>query len=152
MTEEYRRAFERFRKNAAEEIRQRQIRVILLTGNGHRKGQSTIASELEKSWREMGKKVILTDLTFIGGPMTEENVRSCLDQYIERADLILIDGPSCDQSSDALVMADCADAMILVIREGQSQPDEIKKMFQSLQYANAKTLGYVLNICSNQEM
>ena len=81
--------------------------------------------------------------------MTEEKVRNSLNQYLEEADLILIDGPSCDQSADALILADCADAMIMVIREGQSQPDEIKEMFQSLQYANARPLGYVFNICSN---
>ena len=152
VTEEYRRAFELFRRNAAEEIRQHKSRVILLTGNGHRKGQSTIACELEKAWRKMGKKVILTDLTFIGSPLTEEKVRSSLDQCVDRADLILIDGPPCDQTSDSLVLADCADAMIMVIREGRSQPDELKEMFQSMQYANAKSFGYVLNICSNPEM
>lgn len=149
MTKEYQRAFDNFRQNVAEEIRQHQIKVLLLTGNGRRKGQSTIASELEKSWLNKGKKVILTNLALIEGPMTEEKVRCSLNQYLEEADLILIDGPSCDQSADALILADCADAMIMVIREGQSQPDEIKEMFQSLQYANARPLGYVFNICSN---
>ena len=151
VTEEYQRAFDRFRRTAAEKIRQRQSRVVLLTGSGHRKGQSTIAAELEKAWCEMGKTVILTDLTQIEGPLTEEKVRSFLDQSYEEADIILIDGPSCDQSADSLILADCADAMILVIREGQSQPDELREMFQSLLYANASSLGYVLNICSNTE-
>ena len=149
VTEEYQRAFNRFRKTVAEEIRQSQIRVILLTGSGHRKGQSTIVAELEKAWSKMGKKVFFTDLAFIEGPITEEKVRCALDQRYEEAELILIDGPACDQSADSLVLADCADAMIMVIREGQSQPNELKDMFQSLQYANAKPLGYVLNICNN---
>lgn len=146
---EYQRAFDGFRRNVAEEILQRQIRVLLLIGIGQQKGQSTIASELVESWRSMGKKVILADLALIDEPMTEEKVRSCLNQNLDEADLVLIDGPSCDQSADALILADCSDAMIFVIREGASQPDEIKEMFQSLQYANAKSLGYVLNICSN---
>ena len=149
VTEEYQRAFNRFRKTAAEEIRQCQSRVILLTGSGQRKGQSTIAAELEKAWSKMGKKVILTDFTLTEGPLTEEKVRSSLVQGAEEADLILIDGPSCDRSADSLVLADCADAVIVVIREGHSQPDELREMFQSLQYTNARTLGYVLNICSN---
>ena len=149
VTEEYQRAFNRFRKTAAEEIRQCQSRVILLTGSGQRKGQSTIAAELEKAWSKMGKKVILTDFTLTEGPLTEEKVRSSLVQGAEEADLILIDGPSCDQSADSLVLADCADAVIVVIREGHSQPDELREMFQSLQYTNARTLGYVLSICSN---
>ena len=149
VTEEYQRAFNRFRKTAAEEIRQCQSRVILLTGSGQRKGQSTIAAELGKAWSKMGKKVILTDFTLTEGPLTEEKVRSSLVQGAEEADLILIDGPSCDQSADSLVLADCADAVIVVIREGHSQPDELREMFQSLQYTNARTLGYVLNICSN---
>ena len=149
VTEEYKSAFDRFRKTVAEEIRRRQSRVILLTGSGHRKGQSTIAAELARAWRKMGKKVILTDFNPKEGPLTEEKVRSSLDQCLEEADLVLIDGPACDQSADSLVLADCADAMIMVIREGQSQPDELREMFQSLQYANARSLGYVLNICSN---
>ena len=149
VTEEYQRAFDSFRKNVAEEIQQSQSRVILLTGSGHKKGQSTIAAELENSWSKMGKKVFLTDLSLIEGPITEEKVQSSLGKNFEEADLILIDGPPYGQSADSLVLADCADAMIMVIREGQSQPDELKEMFQSLQYANAKPLGYVLNICSN---
>ena len=149
VTEEYQRAFDRFRRTVEEEIRKRQSRVVLLTGRGHRKGQSTIAAELEKTWRRMGKKVILTDLALIEAPLTEEKVCSFLDHCFEEADLILIDGPACDQSADSLILADCADAMIIVIREGQSQPDELRDMFQSLQYANARSLGYVLNICSN---
>lgn len=149
VTEEYQRAFDRFKRTAAEEIRQCQGKVIFLTGSGHRKGQSTIAAELEKAWRKMGEKVILTNLTPEEGLLTEEKVRSSLARCFEEADLILIDGPSCDQSADSLVLADCADAMIMVIREGQSQPDELREMFQSLQYAKARPLGYVLNMCSN---
>ena len=149
VTEEYQRAFKTFRRFLSEEIRQHNIRVLLLTGIGHRKGQSTIAIELEKAWLRMGKKVILTDMALNEGPVTEEKVRSSLNQCLEEADLILIDGPPCDQSADALILADCADAMIMVIREGASQPDEIKEMFQSLQYANASPLGYVLTLCNN---
>ena len=149
VTKEYQRAFDHFRRNVAEEIRQRQIRVILLTGIGHKRGQSTIAAELQKAWQAMGKKAFRMDLTAEEGPMTEEKVRSALKQYPEDADLILIDGPNCDQTADALILADCVDAVIMVIREGQSQPDEIREMFQSLQYTSASPLGYVLNLCSN---
>ncbi|MBR6208195.1 MAG: hypothetical protein IKQ69_04285 [Oscillospiraceae bacterium] len=149
VTEAYRRAFDRFRRAAAEEIQQQKSRVILLTGNGQRKGQSTIAAELEKAWNKMGKKVILADPALKEGGLTEEQVRRSLDQSLREADLVLVDGPPCDRSADSLVLADCADAMILVIREGQSQPEELRELFQSLQYANARPLGYVLNICSH---
>lgn len=149
VTEEYQQAFKTLRRSLLEEIRQHHIRVLLMTGSGHHKGQSTIAAELEKAWQRMGKKVILTDMALKEGIMTEEKVRCSLDEYLEEADLILIDGPSCDQSADSLILADCADAMIMVIREGASQPDDLKEMFQSLQYASARPLGYVLNICSN---
>ena len=149
VTEEYRREFDSFRRTAAEEIRQRHSRVILLTGLGNRKGQSTIAAELEKDWRRMGKKVVLTDLSHTEGPLTEEMVRGALAQCAEDADLILIDGPTCDRTADCLVAADCADALIVVIREGRSQPDELREMFRSLPYVNARSLGYVLNLCRN---
>lgn len=149
VTEEYQQAFKTLRRSLSEEIKQHHIKVLFLTGIGHRKGQSTIASELEKAWQGMGKKVILIDMALKKGTMTEEEVRCSMNQYSEEADLIIIDGPSCGQSADSLVLADCADAMIMVIREGASQPEELKEMFQSLQYANARPLGYVLNICSN---
>lgn len=148
VTEEYQQSFKTFRRTLSEEIQQHQIKVLLLTGSGQRKGQSTIAAELEKAWQGMGKKVVLIDMALKEAAMTEEKVRSSMNQYSEEADLILIDGPSCDQSADSLVLADCADALIIVIREGASQPEELKEMFQSLQYVNAKPLGYVLNICS----
>ena len=155
VTKEYQRAFDNLRRTVSEEIRQYQIKVLLLTGSGHKKGQSTIASELEKAWLKKGKKVILTDLEKMTdmnpeeGTLTEEMVRCSLDRYLEGADLILIDGPPSGQSVDSLILADCADAMIMVIREGQSQPEEIKEMIQSLEYANARPLGYVLNMCKN---
>lgn len=149
VTEEYGQAFKILRRSLLEEIRQHNIKVLLLTGLGHRRGQSTIAAELEKAWQRMGKKVILTDMALNDGIMTEEKVHCFLNQFLEEADLILIDGPSCDQSADSLILADCADAMIMVIREGAPRPKELKEMFQSLKYANARTLGYVLNICSN---
>lgn len=149
VTEEYGQAFKTLRRSLLEEIRQHNIKVLLLTGLGHRRGQSTIAAELEKAWQRMGKKVILTDMALNDGIMTEEKVHCFLNQYLEEADLILIDGPSCDQSADSLILADCADAMIMVIREGAPRPKELKEMFQSLKYANTRTLGYVLNICSN---
>lgn len=149
VTKDYQKAFKTFRRSLSEEILKHQIKVILLTGCGHRIGQSTIAAELEKDWLKMGHKVIRTDLNIKDGPMTEEKVRSFLNQFPEDTDLILIDGSPCDQSADALILADCADAMVMVIREGESQPEEIKEMFQTLQYVNARPLGYVLSICSN---
>lgn len=146
---EYQQAFSQFRRAAAEEIREHQFKVILLTGIGSGKGQSTIAADLKKDWTGMGKKVVVANLSHKKGPMTEEKVDYYLDHFIEEADLIIIDGPSFDQSADALVLADCVDAMIMVIREGISQPDELKAMFESFQYVNARPLGYVLNMCSN---
>lgn len=148
MTEEYQQAFKKCRRSLSEQIRERRIKVLLLTGSGHKKGQSTIAAELQQTWLKMGKKVIVTDLGLRDESMTEERARSFLNQSLKEADLILIDGPSCDQSADALIFADCADAMIVVIREGESRPDQIKEMFQSLQYVNASSLGYVLTFCS----
>ena len=149
VTKEYQRAFDSFRSNVSEEIRKHQIKVLLLTGSGRKIGQSTIAAELEKAWIKKGKKVTLTNLSLVKKPMTEEKILFALNQYLEESDLILIDGPPCDQSADSLILADCADAMIMVIREGLSQPDELKEMFQSLEYVNARSLGYVLNICKN---
>lgn len=149
MTKAYQRAFDHFRGNVAEEIRRNSIQVILLTGIGRRRGQTTIAVELGDAWRGMGKKVIRIEPKPDGSPVTEETMRHVLNRYRKKADIILIDGPSCDQSADALVLADCADAVIMVIREGWSQPDEAEEMFRSLQYANAKPLGYVFSECSN---
>ncbi len=149
VTEAYRRAFDSFRRAVAAEIRQSRSRIILLTGCGSRKDRSAIAAELEEAWSKLGKKVIVTDLMSEKEPLTEEKIRSALDQIPKEADLVLIDGPSCDQSANYLVLADCADAVIIVIREGASQPAELRELFQSLQYANAKSLGYVLNSCSH---
>ena len=149
MTEEYRREFEKFRRTLAEEILEHDSRVILLTGCGHQKGQSSLAAGLEKSWSDMGKKVTLLDLSHNKERLTEETVRESLNQCMENADIVLIDGPAFDQTSDSLILADCADMMIMVIREGQCQPDELKEMFRSLKYTNAAAPGYVLNICSN---
>ena len=149
VTDEYRRAFDRFRRTVEDEIRRCGIRVILLTGCGRGKGQTVLVSELEKAWNRTGKKTVVTEFPQNEGPLTEEKVRGFLDQCDPEADVIMIDGPACDASADALVLADCADAMILVVREGRSQPEELREMFLSLKYAGAENLGYVLTVCSN---
>ena len=59
LNKEYKRAFDDFRRNVAEEIREHQIKVLLLTGVGGRRGQSALAGELEKTFSSMGKKVMV---------------------------------------------------------------------------------------------
>ena len=53
VTKEYQRAFEEFRRKVSEEVWQRQIKVLLFTGSGRKRGQSTIAAELERTWLGM---------------------------------------------------------------------------------------------------
>jgi non-specific protein-tyrosine kinase len=68
-----------------------------------------------------------------------------LAQLNELADVVIYDSPPLLNVSDALVLANRLDGVILVIEAGRVRREVVKQAFLSLQQANANLLGGVLN-------
>ena len=62
-------------------------------------------------------------------------------------DYIILDTPPMSAGSDAEVLGDLADGMLLVIRQNQATAGALRGALEALQATRAKVLGCVLNDC-----
>ena len=145
---DYKKAFVGMRRRILEEIEKRKIKVLLLEGINNKKVQSDIALELQSELRGQGKNAALTVFDDNEETLTAENVQKTLDEHLSEADIVLIDGPLYGRSAAPLILADCADAVIYMIEQGNAPPQKVKDMLQSLQYARAESIGYVIDSCT----
>ncbi len=63
----------------------------------------------------------------------------------ELADLIIFDSPPVLAASDAAVLANRVDGVLLVIEAGKTRADAARHAISNLQHADARLLGAVLN-------
>ena len=145
---DYKKAFVGMRRRILEEIEKRKIKVLLLEGINNKKVQSDIALELQSELRGQGKNAVLKAFDENEESLTAESVQKTLKELLSEADIVLIDGPLYSTSAAQLILADCSDAVIYMIEQGNAPPQKIKDMLQSLQYARAEEIGYVLDNCT----
>lgn len=145
---EYKKYFVSMRRRISEEVKKKDIKVLLLTGINSKKAMSAIARELESDFREQGMKIAVTNFDEKVESVTEESVRKTLDELLKKAELVLIDGALCGTSAAPLILADCSDAVIYMIEQGNAPPQKVKDMHKSLQFSRAKAIGYVLHNCN----
>ena len=74
-----------------------------------------------------------------------EGMRKLLDQLREQFDYIILDTPPVNIVTDAMVLSDCVDGVLFVVRSGEAEMNSVKKAVSQLEYAGAKLLGFVLN-------
>jgi Mrp family chromosome partitioning ATPase/uncharacterized protein involved in exopolysaccharide biosynthesis len=72
-------------------------------------------------------------------------VRRVLQEMAEHYDLIVIDTPPVLATGDAAILAPLADAVLLVIRAGQTEREPAERAYHQLIAAGAKVVGTVLN-------
>lgn len=77
----------------------------------------------------------------LGSPAFEELMKSVSPEY----NCIIIDTPPMNVVSDTLIAARIAAGIVLVVRDGQTQNDEIKQAISSAKFANIKILGAIIN-------
>jgi non-specific protein-tyrosine kinase len=68
-----------------------------------------------------------------------------LTRLEELAEIIIFDSPSVLAASDAAVLANRVDGVLLVIQAGKTGADSARQAVSNLQHANARLLGAVLN-------
>ncbi len=72
-------------------------------------------------------------------------LKDFINQYSQKYDTILFDGPPLLVLSDSLILSTAVDGVIMVIRAGISARGAIMRAREQLRRANAKLLGIVLN-------
>lgn len=71
--------------------------------------------------------------------------RGLIEELSLRYEYILIDAPPVNVVSDACIIANCVDGVLVLVRQGRSRKDYVKQAVNKLQLTGAKVLGFVLN-------
>lgn len=77
----------------------------------------------------------------LGSEKMEELIETMSREY----DYILVDTPPVNVVSDACVVANLLDGVLILVRQGRSRKDAVKRAVANLQMTGAKLLGFVLN-------
>jgi capsular exopolysaccharide synthesis family protein len=77
--------------------------------------------------------------------LASANMRDLLSQLREQYDHIVIDTPPSLSVTDAVVLSPRADAVVLVIRSGQTTKQALRRSRDILTQVNAKVIGVLLN-------
>lgn len=74
-----------------------------------------------------------------------ERMQQLIEELSGQYDYILVDTPPVAVVSDACLVANFLDGVILLVWQGRSRKDAVKKAVNNLNLTGAKLLGYVLN-------
>jgi capsular exopolysaccharide synthesis family protein len=77
--------------------------------------------------------------------LASPNMRDVMEQLRERYDHIVVDTPPTLSVTDAVVLSPRADAIVLVIRSGQTTKHALRRSRDILAQVNAKVSGVLLN-------
>lgn len=121
-------------------------------------GLSNVLADLA-SYEEAIRKDMYTnlDVMFSGDVppnpselLGNEQMRRLIEDMEKRYDYILIDTPPVNVVSDACVVANLLDGVLMLVRKDRSRRDDIRKAVDRLSLTGAKPLGFVLNGVSQE--
>jgi polysaccharide biosynthesis transport protein len=152
--------------NCAVVLAQKGIRVLLIDadlrrpsihktlGMGPRSGLSNVLTGSTTLDQAITRSPVLPNLNILpaGTPppnpaelLASSNMRDVLDQMSKEYDHIVIDTPPTLSVTDAVVLSPRADAIVLVIRSGQTTKQALRRSRDILTQVNAKVSGVLLN-------
>ncbi len=152
--------------NCAVVLAQKGIRVLLIDadlrrpsihktlGMGPRSGLSNVLTGSTTLEQAITRSSILPNLSVLpaGTPppnpaelLASTNMRDVLDQLRGQYDHIVVDTPPTLSVTDAVVLSPRADAIVLVIRSGQTTKQALRRSRDILTQVNAKVSGVLLN-------
>ena len=67
------------------------------------------------------------------------------DRLLEEFDLLVFDTPPVNLVTDAVILANCTDGLILVVREGQTSKRDLAMCVERLRTGRAKVMGFIFN-------
>ena len=74
-----------------------------------------------------------------------DKMRELIEEMSKQYDYILVDTPPAILVSDAAIVANLLDGMLLLVRQGKSKKDELKRAIANLELAGITPMGIVLN-------
>ena len=77
--------------------------------------------------------------------LTVERIRDVLALMIPKVDLVVIDTPPVNLLADAGLLGAAADAVLLVVRAGHTQADDLRYAMEQLEAMRAPVIGTLLN-------
>jgi polysaccharide biosynthesis transport protein len=152
--------------NCAVVLAQKGIKVLLIDadlrrpsihktlGMGPRSGLSNVLTGSATLEQAITTSTVLPNLSVLpaGTPppnpaelLASSNMRDVLDQLREQYDHIVVDTPPTLSVTDAVVLSPRADAIVLVIRSGQTTKQALRRSRDILTQVNAKVSGVLLN-------
>jgi polysaccharide biosynthesis transport protein len=152
--------------NTAVVLAQKGVRVLLVDadlrrpsihktlGMGPRSGLSNVLTGSSTLDQTITRTSILPNLFILpaGTPppnpaelLASSAMRDILGQLCEQYDHIVVDTPPTLSVTDAVVMSPRADAVVLVIRSGQTTKQALRRARDILAQVNAKVVGVLLN-------
>jgi polysaccharide biosynthesis transport protein len=152
--------------NCAVVLAQKGVRVLLIDadlrrpsihktlGMGPRSGLSNVLTGSTTLEQAITRTSILPNLFVLpaGTPppnpaelLASSNMRDVLAQLREQYDHIVVDTPPSLSVTDAVVLSPRADAVILVIRSGQTKKQSLRRARDILTQVGAKVIGVLLN-------
>ena len=152
--------------NCAVVLAQKGVRVLLIDadlrrpsihktlGMGPRTGLSNVLTGSTTVDQAITRTTVLPNLYVLpaGTPppnpaelLASSNMRDVLEKLCEQYDHIIIDTPPSLSVTDAVVLSPRADAVVLVIRSGQTTKQALRRSRDILAQVNAKVVGVLLN-------
>ena len=74
-----------------------------------------------------------------------EAMEKMIETFAKEYDYVLVDTPPVNVVSDACVVANLLDGVLVLVRQDRSRKDDVKRAVQGLRLTGAKPLGFVLN-------
>ncbi len=152
--------------NTAVVLAQKGVRVLLIDadlrrpsihktlGMGPHSGLSNVLTGSTTMEQAITRSTILPNLFVLpaGTPppnpaelLASANMRDVLNELREQYDHVVIDTPPSLSVTDAVVLSPRADAVVLVIRSGQTTKQALRRSRDILMQVNAKVVGVLLN-------
>jgi polysaccharide biosynthesis transport protein len=152
--------------NCAVVLAQKGVRVLLIDadlrrpsihktlGMGPRSGLSNVLTGSTTLEQAITRTAVLPNLFVLpaGTPppnpaelLASANMRDVLTQLRDQYDHIVVDTPPSLSVTDAVVLSPRADAVVLVIRSGQTTKQALRRSRDILAQVNAKVVGVLLN-------
>ena len=145
---EYSRSISEFEKQLAGLIEQQQVKTLLFTGGYKKRGQTELLERMNHDWIRQGKRIQFINMDLSEAMKTGIQIREELNQQIEKAskdaDLVIINGPDYEQTVELLTIADCADGIVYIVKEGYDQIENTKEAIITLGFTQAEFMGYVI--------
>lgn len=77
--------------------------------------------------------------------LSSDRMQQLIEEMTKRYDYILVDTPPVNVVSDACIIANLLDGVLLLVRKDRSNKGDVKRAVDSLRLTGAKVLGFILN-------